>query len=418
MDGKKRQNHTNRRALVLYLFLMGSCTSSSGTSSGSDEPVEPSDTVSSVQISEHHSGEVVFRLPNLDRNENFFAVLFTENGCASGNRADDRFRIEVEEDQATIAVSIFITEQEGDQDCPSNPWTPASITLDEAIGTRQITGVRQPIDDLELPLQVTASTQVQVPSDITFIDSDETLWTHSEIRCEDLGVPHGKDFQTDQPQLDSTSLFAQALAAIEGPYDSMYRHQSLDGSTIVVQFFQGSPVASVTVFPHQLGWKASASRCVEMPEYWSPGTYNRGLDKADAGAEATDEDLQQITNLLTKLEGLTLADDQLVFTDPSRRCDVMVGVEDVLEGAGWSIYGSRLHIDEMPPAGPNQEFERQAQTTIFRADGRVISLFTVPDGTLQIAAVPGEPQTQLRESDITPCFLDSPIAVTILPAVN
>ena len=418
MDGKNVEVDMRLRAAFLFMFLLGSCTSSDGLDSAPDGPVEPSDGDSSVPLSERHSGEVVFRLSNLDRSENSFPVLFTENGCASGNRADDRFRVEVDEDQTTISVTIFITEQEGDQDCPGNPWTPAIITLDQAIGTRQIVGVRQPIDDLELPLQVTSSSQMKVPSNITFVDSDETLWTHSEIRCEDLGASYGADFQTDQPQLDAGSLLAQALAAIGGPYDSMYRHRSLDGSIILVQFFEQTPIASVTVYSHQLGWKAYASRCAKMPGHWSPGTYNGELDKTNARPTVTDKDLQQVTDLLAGLEGLSLVDGQLVFADPQRRCEGMIGVQDALEGAGWLINGSRLHIDELSPAGPNQPFQRQGQTTISNADGQVVSILTTANGALGITALASEPQTQSEDSHITPCFLDSPITVKVLPASN
>ncbi len=416
MDGKNVKFDMRLRVAFLFIFLLGSCTSSGGIDSAPVEPVETSDRISIVPFSEHHSGEVVFRLSNLDRSKDSFPVLFTENGCASGNRADDRFRVEVDEDQATISVTIFITEQEGDQGCPGNPWTPAIITLDQAIGTRQIVGVRQPIDDLELPLQVTSSSQMKVPSNITFVDSDETLWSHSQIRCEDLGASVGNEFQTDHPQLDAGSLLAQALVAIGGPYDSMYRHRSLDGSIILVQFFEQTPVASVTVYSHQLGWKAYASRCAELPGHWTPGTYSGELDKTHARATVTDDDLRQVTALLANLEGMSLVNGQLVFADPQRRCEAMIGVQDALEAAGWSVYGSRLHIDELSPAGPNQPFQRQGQTTISNTDGQVVSILTTANGALGITALASEPQTQSEDSHITPCFLDSPITVKVLPA--
>lgn len=66
-------------------------------------------------------------------------VLVTEKACASGKSAKGRIakpRILSEEDRITITIGV--TPLDGEQDCKANPATPLTVTLGEALGTRQL----------------------------------------------------------------------------------------------------------------------------------------------------------------------------------------------------------------------------------------------------------------------------------------
>jgi hypothetical protein len=66
-------------------------------------------------------------------------VLVTEKACASGQSAKGRIakpRISYEEDR--VVITIGVTPLDGAQDCKSNPATPLTVTLSEALGTRQL----------------------------------------------------------------------------------------------------------------------------------------------------------------------------------------------------------------------------------------------------------------------------------------
>jgi hypothetical protein len=66
-------------------------------------------------------------------------VLVTEKACASGESAKGRIakpRISYEDDR--VVVTIGVTPLDGEQDCKSNPATPLTVTLSEALGDRQL----------------------------------------------------------------------------------------------------------------------------------------------------------------------------------------------------------------------------------------------------------------------------------------
>jgi hypothetical protein len=66
-------------------------------------------------------------------------TLVTERACASGESAKGRIakpRINYEPDR--IVITIGVHPRDGAQDCQSNPATPLTITLSEALGDRQL----------------------------------------------------------------------------------------------------------------------------------------------------------------------------------------------------------------------------------------------------------------------------------------
>jgi len=66
-------------------------------------------------------------------------TLVTELACASGESAKGRIakpRISYEDDR--IVITIGVTPLDGAQDCKSNPATPLTVTLSEAVGDRQL----------------------------------------------------------------------------------------------------------------------------------------------------------------------------------------------------------------------------------------------------------------------------------------
>lgn len=68
-----------------------------------------------------------------------FDVVVTERACASGRELGDRLlgpQVVITDDSVLIAFGAISLA--GDQDCPSNPPTRVTITLDEALGEREI----------------------------------------------------------------------------------------------------------------------------------------------------------------------------------------------------------------------------------------------------------------------------------------
>ena len=69
-------------------------------------------------------------------------VLVTEVACAGGERADGRVRLErLAQLEDRIELVIGVETPEGDQTCPSNPPTPFTVELDEALGDRTLLDV-------------------------------------------------------------------------------------------------------------------------------------------------------------------------------------------------------------------------------------------------------------------------------------
>jgi hypothetical protein len=66
-------------------------------------------------------------------------TLVTERACASGASAKGRIakpKISYEDDR--VVITIGVTPLAGEQDCKSNPATPLTVTLSEALGDRQL----------------------------------------------------------------------------------------------------------------------------------------------------------------------------------------------------------------------------------------------------------------------------------------
>lgn len=66
-------------------------------------------------------------------------VVVTESGCASGQEPGDRLQppeVVVEDDAVT--VTFWVVPLGGAQECPGNPPTPVTVTLDEPLGERAL----------------------------------------------------------------------------------------------------------------------------------------------------------------------------------------------------------------------------------------------------------------------------------------
>lgn len=72
-------------------------------------------------------------------------IAINERACASGQAPIDREVIPVVVETATrIEITTLVEPVTGDADCPSNPWFPVTVDLDEPIGTRPIVDTRSP----------------------------------------------------------------------------------------------------------------------------------------------------------------------------------------------------------------------------------------------------------------------------------
>jgi len=66
-------------------------------------------------------------------------LLVTETACNSGQPADGRVKlVSLVETEDTVTVTIGVKPKSGGANCPSNPATPFSVTLEEPIGDRTL----------------------------------------------------------------------------------------------------------------------------------------------------------------------------------------------------------------------------------------------------------------------------------------
>lgn len=67
------------------------------------------------------------------------ALSVTEMACNSGEDAQGRIEVvSIEESADQVRLVLGITPRDGAQNCPSNPATPFTVTLDDPVGDREI----------------------------------------------------------------------------------------------------------------------------------------------------------------------------------------------------------------------------------------------------------------------------------------
>lgn len=65
-------------------------------------------------------------------------LLVRERECASGQDADGRIEVDVEETAEEVLLRIGVRPPGGGQDCPTNPATPFTVELTEPLGEREV----------------------------------------------------------------------------------------------------------------------------------------------------------------------------------------------------------------------------------------------------------------------------------------
>ncbi len=72
-------------------------------------------------------------------------IAINERACASGQAPTDRNVVPVVvETETTIEITTLVEPVVGDANCPSNPWFPVTVELDQPIGTRTIIDMQSP----------------------------------------------------------------------------------------------------------------------------------------------------------------------------------------------------------------------------------------------------------------------------------
>jgi hypothetical protein len=66
-------------------------------------------------------------------------LLVTESSCNSGEDADGRIEVvSIDETDDRVSLILGVRPRRGDQNCPSNPATPFTVTLSEPQGERDL----------------------------------------------------------------------------------------------------------------------------------------------------------------------------------------------------------------------------------------------------------------------------------------
>jgi hypothetical protein len=87
------------------------------------------------------------------------SLLIMEMNCASGEPPIGReIRPVVTSDDTSVSIVVLVEPVEGGADCPSNPWYPVEVELDEPLGDRAVFDASV-VPALERPWPPTASSQ-------------------------------------------------------------------------------------------------------------------------------------------------------------------------------------------------------------------------------------------------------------------
>lgn len=353
---------------------------------------------------------VVLRDPDADlRDATEIPLLFMERACTTGQRADDRFRTETTVSAEELSVRVFVVPPDGDQGCPSNPWTPASIVLDEPLGERRVRGVSEPEDELDWPRQLQSDLGRRSPPGFSWTPTSERLSVVSEVRCEDLGIPIGAEFHTYTDGASFDDLLGGAIEQIGGPLDGFHGWQGVGDSSFFVQFYEGVTVASISIHRMDVGWSAEALRCDGLPDDWQPDLEVPDLEQRGNPAAtvlAADVDVDAVRALLDDLDTLTPIGDAWSIT-ANRRCPTMIAVEDALETTGWNIVAYTT-VDPEIAAGTQVETTRGQELVVGRSDGRGIRVRLDASNVITVERVEYLIDAW-SQSYLSPCFLDRPL---------
>ena len=398
------------------------------------EPTQGAPSASEAELDSVDSGESpagpaaadetsspwVLRNPVVDPTATALDILVSDqSGCTSGQRADDRIRYEITHDETEVVITALTTALDGDQECPSNPFTPLVVTLSEPIGQRKlIDGSGKVVDQYEDysvppgPL-FRLSTEAPLPpvAPASTLTTEEMFYI--EARCEVSEDSFEDRFATgwspDGVFATPEAVIASAVAGYGLSQDGWHLVESTDGFGQVTkswtQYLDGVPKASLLVMPGLLGWGAFGVVC-DLGGPWTPDA-EPPADREAAPLDAPASDLADVYPVLEEIPSLSSDGEFWTFANADQRCATWIEIENALERTDHVIQ-SRWIV----------EFDGQRETwqirmSVVNSDGELALLTTAGTDQVSIHALPlpqlSEPQGLPWESGLGPCWLDTPI---------
>lgn len=362
----------------------------------------------------------VLRAP-IDEGATEVAILATENGCASGNRADNRISVDVAETDESVTITARIKPKSGSQTCPSNPFTPVTVRLGDAIGGRAvIDGSSGEIREfLDLLMSVTLGTPAAgvVPvSPVTRSRSSSGILPALECEAADLSAEATRaSWMSDREIVPNDPDLLLGYAVHRFGLKSTGWHQLTflepfgRESYLWLQYLEGVMVGQVSAQTVLIGHNLLAHTCGGGD--WVP---DDGLPESVPFEPAEQAPKLDLDDILASTDGFELSDDRVSFTDSNDRCGAWIALEDNLESAGFTLQ-QRVGYTETPTLDASIQTEIIALVSDGAGGAALVS--TALGGVVTIGPAPTSSLTEdpPRFSWLQPCPLDTPIEVDVQP---
>lgn len=379
--------------------------------------------VSSLGGGGSEPAEWIVRVDPPDLHARVLPLLVLEQACASGARADGRVAVEVEESSEEVRITVAVRRLTGVQDCPGNPLTPVSVTLEEPVGDRRLidgaSGFAPSLHGfIDQPADPILTGRIVAPAVIPASERmvADGFWV--EPRCELEGSLEESYLPEWRPQEefgDAGSVLSAAVAEMRLSVHGWHGYGEVDavGREVWswVQYLGGRPVAVVIAEPAVLGTSGMALVCGDLPTGWVPDPAPPPTKPAGPSMAAR----LDLDAILADAEGLTRVGDEWMFDDPDHRCDAWVALEDRLEAAGYVIAQTVEHGELPTDELSDQTVTRQVSALITDAGGRAAVVTTTGVNTLvtRDATVTGAVETPNEWSYLAPCQLDRSMEVDL-----
>ena len=349
------------------------------------------------------------------------AIVATEMGCASGNRADDRISVTLDETDEAVTITTRIKPQPGAQTCPSNPFTPVTVRLGDAIGGRSVidgsSGEIREFPGVLMSMTLGTPAAAVVPvSPVTRSRSSSGILPTLECEAADLPADSTRaSWMSDREVVpnDPDLLLGYVVHRFDlkptGWHQFTFFEPYGRSSYVWLQYLDGVVVGQVSAQTVLIGHNLLAHTCGGGG--WVPDEVLPENVPFDAAEVAPELDLGAI---FATTDGLLVSDDRISFADSNDRCTAWIAFEDNLESAGFTVQQT---VGYTKTPALDASIETQIIAIVSDGEGGAASVSTTPGGLVTVGPAPTSSLTDdpPRFSGLQPCPLDAPIEVEVLP---
>ena len=275
------------------------------------------------------------------------AILATETTCASGNRADDRISVTVEESDESVTITAKIKPRSGSQDCQGNPPTPFTVELESELNGRNL--VDGATGEIRETLDVLTSVRVGTPAEridpvVPSSRNASRVARWVDPQCGVVGISPDTllpswmaDREVVSDESDLLLGYAVHSFGLKPTGWHEFRAQEHFGrsSFVWIQYLNGAPVGTVQAWPALIGYNLQSIVC--SGEDWAPDEApptNVPFDVAEQSPEL------ELGDIFATTDGFAVNGGGVSFVDSNHRCRAWIALEDNLESAGLTVYST------------------------------------------------------------------------------